>query len=162
MEAFKYGVAILALGQGVPIVPFHFKGTANVLPPRERHLRRAPVEAAVAYSEELLGKGWSLIIFPEGTRAKRGHMEAFKYGVAILALGQGVPIVPFHFKGTANVLPPRERHLRRAPVEATIGAPVSFAPGTALPEAVAQLQEAVRTLAGEPDEPTAERKSAAA
>jgi 1-acyl-sn-glycerol-3-phosphate acyltransferase len=125
-------------------------------------IQRGGGRAALSYSEELLGKGWSLVIFPEGTRAKRGHMEAFKFGVAILALGQGVPIVPFHFKGTAGILPPRERHLRKAPVEATIGAPVSFASGTSLPEAVAQLQEAVRVLAGEPDEPTAERKSEAA
>jgi 1-acyl-sn-glycerol-3-phosphate acyltransferase len=125
-------------------------------------IQRGGGRAALSYSEELLGKGWSLIIFPEGTRAKKGHMEAFKFGVAILALGQGVPVVPFHFKGTAAILPPRERVLRKAPVEATIGAPVTFEPGTSLPDAVAQLQEAVEALAGEPEQPAAVRPSAAA
>jgi 1-acyl-sn-glycerol-3-phosphate acyltransferase len=125
-------------------------------------IQRGGGRAALSYSEELLGKGWSLVIFPEGTRAKKGHMEAFKFGVAILALGRGVPVVPFHFRGTAGILPPRERHLRKAPVEATIGAPVTFEEGTSLPEAVSRLQEVVQSLAGEPEEPVTERKSEAA
>ena len=125
-------------------------------------IQRGGGRAALSYSEELLERGWSLIIFPEGTRAKRGHMEAFKFGVAILALGKGVPIVPFHFKGTAAILPPRARKARRAPVEATIGEPLFFEPGTSLPDAVARLQEAVQALAGEPDEAVAVRPYAAA
>jgi 1-acyl-sn-glycerol-3-phosphate acyltransferase len=125
-------------------------------------IQRGGGRAALAYSEELLGRGWSLIIFPEGTRAKKGHMEAFKFGVAILALSQGVPVVPIHLRGTGAILPPRERKLRPAPVEATIGTPVTLEAGMSLPDAAARLQEVVQALAGEPDEPTAERKSEAA
>ena len=113
-------------------------------------IQRGGGRAALAYSEWLLERGWSLIIFPEGTRAKRGHMEAFKYGVAILALGQRVPVVPIHLAGTAGILPPGERWVRRAPVSVRIGTPLTFEPDTPLQEAVVRLEEVVRVTAGAP------------
>ena len=115
-------------------------------------IQRGGGRAALAYSEGLLERGWSLIIFPEGTRAKRGHMEAFKYGVAILALGQRVPVVPIHLAGTTGILPPGERRVRRAPVSVRIGAPLTFEPDTPLQEAVLRLEEVVRVTAGAPQE----------
>ena len=115
-------------------------------------IQRGGGRAALAYSEELLERGWSLIIFPEGTRAKKGHMEAFKYGVAILALGQHVPVVPIHLAGTAGILPAGERRVRRAPVSVRIGTPLTFEPDTPLQEAVARLEEGVRVTAGAPQE----------
>ena len=115
-------------------------------------IQRGGGRAALAYSEELLERGWSLIIFPEGTRAKKGHMEAFKYGVAILALGQHVPVVPIHLAGTAGILPAGERRVRRAPVSVRIGTPLTFEPDTPLQEAVARLEEGVRVTAAAPQE----------
>ena len=115
-------------------------------------IQRGGGRAALAYSEWLLQQGWSLIIFPEGTRAKKGHMEAFKFGVAILALGQRVPVVPIHLAGTGAILPPGERWVRRAPVSVRVGAPLAFAPDTTLQQAVVQLEEAVRATAGAPQE----------
>ena len=115
-------------------------------------IQRGGGRAALAYSEELLERGWSLIIFPEGTRAKKGHMEAFKFGVAILALGQGVPVVPIHMAGTAGILPPGERRVRRAPVSVRIGTPLTLDPDTPLQEAAVRLEEVVRATAGVPQE----------
>lgn len=114
-------------------------------------IQRGGGRAALAYSEELLQRGWSLVIFPEGTRAKKGHMEAFKFGVAILALGQRVPVVPIHLAGTGAILPPGERWVRKAPVSVRVGSPLSFEPDTPLQDAVVRLEEAVRATAGVPE-----------
>lgn len=43
---------------------------------------------------EILGKGFSMVIFPEGTRAAPGTMGAFNPGGTSLAIANGVPIVP--------------------------------------------------------------------
>lgn len=43
---------------------------------------------------ELIKKGYSLMIFPEGTRAKDGVMKDFKAGSFKLAFKSGAPIVP--------------------------------------------------------------------
>ena len=49
---------------------------------------------------ELLNRGFSLIIFPEGTRAKCSTPGPFMKGSLKLATRAGVPIVPFSIDGT--------------------------------------------------------------
>ncbi|MGI6727111.1 MAG: lysophospholipid acyltransferase family protein [Anaerovoracaceae bacterium] len=49
---------------------------------------------------ELLKKGFSLTIFPEGTRSKGGTMGTFKKGSLRLATKAGVPVVPVTINGT--------------------------------------------------------------
>jgi len=114
-------------------------------------IQRGGGHSALDYSGRLLDSRWSLIIFPEGTRAKNGHLEDLKYGVAILALRHRTPVVPIYLDGVANVLPPRERRLRTAPVSARIGEPVTFEPTTSVSDATEQLQNVLETMAGERD-----------
>jgi 1-acyl-sn-glycerol-3-phosphate acyltransferase len=42
--------------------------------------------ATLDYARELLQRGWSVVIFPEGTRSTSGDVSQFRHGVAILAL----------------------------------------------------------------------------
>ncbi|WP_102400429.1 lysophospholipid acyltransferase family protein [Haloimpatiens massiliensis] len=53
---------------------------------------------------ENLKKGYSLIIFPEGTRSLSSKMGEFKKGSMKLPIKAGVPIVPITIDGTYNVL----------------------------------------------------------
>ncbi len=122
-------------------------------------IQRGGGRAALSYSEGLLNRGWSLIIFPEGTRAKKGSLEAFKHGVAILALRCNVPVVPIHLRGVANVLPPRQRKLRPAAVKVRVGEPLTFAADSSLPEATTRLQQAIQGMAGGP-EPSCDPRAA--
>jgi 1-acyl-sn-glycerol-3-phosphate acyltransferase len=73
----------------------------------------------------------------------------FHGGPAILALGQGVPVLPIYIKGASEILPPGTRESRPAPVVVRIGRPLSFAEGTAIGEAKHTMEEAVRALAGD-------------
>ncbi len=51
----------------------------------------------------LLNKGFSLIIYPEGSRSRGPQMREFKKGSLRLATKSGVPIVPVTLDGTYNV-----------------------------------------------------------
>ena len=51
-------------------------------------------------SAELVGDGWSLLIFPEGGRSPDGWGQPHKGGAAYLSVRCGVPVVPVHLEGT--------------------------------------------------------------
>jgi 1-acyl-sn-glycerol-3-phosphate acyltransferase len=61
--------------------------------------------APTATPHTLLGDGWSLLFFPEGTRAPDGQMAGFKTGAARMALAAGVPIVPIGIRGSFAAMP---------------------------------------------------------
>jgi len=53
-----------------------------------------------AEGEDMLKRGFSLVIFPEGTRAKGQDMKPFQKGSLRMALRAGVPIVPVATRGS--------------------------------------------------------------
>ncbi|UMG91598.1 lysophospholipid acyltransferase family protein [Nocardioides sp. TF02-7] len=54
---------------------------------------------------DVLADGWSLVIFPEGTRSRDGWMGSFRLGAAFLAVEHGVPVVPVAHRGTFAAMP---------------------------------------------------------
>ena len=72
---------------------------------------------------ELLKKGRSVVVFPEGRRSKGPRMDEFKPGAFKPALKAGVPVVPFVIDGTYKCFE-EKRKLRKAPVTVTILPPV--------------------------------------
>lgn len=57
--------------------------------------------------ERALGKGSSVMIFPEGTRSPDGSLQHFKHGAFTLAQRAQVPVLPIIVSGTAEALPKR-------------------------------------------------------
>ncbi|HEY0950680.1 lysophospholipid acyltransferase family protein [Nocardioides sp.] len=54
---------------------------------------------------EVLADGWSLVIYPEGTRSTDGWVGRFRMGAAFLAKEYGVPVVPVAHRGTFAAMP---------------------------------------------------------
>ncbi len=90
----------------------------NAIPLR----RGAGAVSAYEKAEELLQEGKAVIIFPEGTRSRKGVLLPFKKGAASLACKMKVPIYPIYIK---NVLAgPGKWILRRKRLEIKIGKPL--------------------------------------
>lgn len=53
----------------------------------------------------LLARGWSLLLFPEGTRSEDGWMSTMRMGAAHLCVSRGVPAVPVALRGTYAAMP---------------------------------------------------------
>lgn len=59
---------------------------------------------SIAEAEQKLKNGFSLAVFPEGSRSKTGRMTRFKKGAFQVALDRGLPIVPITLNGPYHVL----------------------------------------------------------
>lgn len=59
---------------------------------------------AINAGAENIKNGYSMILFPEGTRSLKSEMGEFKKGSLKLALKAGAPIVPITIDGTYKVL----------------------------------------------------------
>ncbi|WLR56647.1 lysophospholipid acyltransferase family protein [Mesobacillus subterraneus] len=73
---------------------------------------------------ELLKKGNSLVIFPEGTRSKGAPVGLFKAGGFRLAKDSGVPIVPISIQGTADVFEKNGRLVKPSKIKVIVSPPV--------------------------------------
>ena len=63
--------------------------------------------AAIETAIELAREGHAVVIFPEGTRRRKGMVKKYEArahtGAARVALGAGVPLIPAAIKGTDNL-----------------------------------------------------------
>lgn len=91
-----------------------------------------------------LKEGYSMVIFPEGTRSKGENLGEFKPGSLKLAVKAGVPIVPITISGSYKIMEQNGFKIQPAHVEITIHNPLSTAELTK--EQAAELPERVREI----------------
>jgi 1-acyl-sn-glycerol-3-phosphate acyltransferase len=72
--------------------------------PVERGGKRDAAQASVTAAAKALGDGLNMLVFPEGTRSKDGHLSAFKKGPFFLAMQTEAPIVPVALSGTERMM----------------------------------------------------------
>ena len=60
-------------------------------------------EEAMETARQLVERGEAVLIFPEGTRIRRGSLGSPRRGVGRLALETGAPVVPVAVLGTERV-----------------------------------------------------------
>jgi 1-acyl-sn-glycerol-3-phosphate acyltransferase len=85
---------------------------------------REKASESIMSGVELLKKGHSLVIFPEGTRSKGDPVGLFKAGGFRLAKDSGVPIVPISIEGTSDVFEKNGRLVRPAKIKVIICPPL--------------------------------------
>jgi long-chain acyl-CoA synthetase len=108
--------------------------------------RRGNVAASLRHCGELARAGYSILIFPEGTRSPDGWLRAFKPGVGLLARELGLPVVPIHLDGAYGILPKGRGWPRPGPLTVRIGEPIRVSRELSNSEASAALEDAVRRL----------------
>lgn len=72
----------------------------NAFPVERRGRAQLPSPA-----QELIGDGWSLLLFPEGSRSEDGWMSMFRLGPAWLCVTRQIPAVPVAIRGTYAAMP---------------------------------------------------------
>jgi len=89
----------------------------------DRGNRRSSVET-IKQTVALLQSGWSMVIFPEGTRSGSSEMAPFKKGSLAIAAKAGVPIVPITVKNSYGLINREARKIQKAKVDLFIDEPI--------------------------------------
>ncbi|MCY1015832.1 AMP-binding protein [Pyxidicoccus sp. MSG2] len=101
-----------------------------------------PAAEAAERASRLLQAGTSLLVFPEGTRARGPGMLPLKLGAFKAAVEAGRPLVPVHIAGTRRIWPRGKHLLRPGRITVVIGEPL-VPEGEGWPEMV-RLRERTR------------------
>jgi 1-acyl-sn-glycerol-3-phosphate acyltransferase len=109
---------IPVVGQGMRFVGF--------VPVDRKGVRggRKSIERAAGLMRE---KGYSYLIFPEGTRTHDGRTQAFRRGGFFLALESGAAIAPISIDGTYGLMPRGAMFARRGRIDVRFHPPVPTA-----------------------------------
>jgi len=110
-EVFRIPV----VGQGM-----RFVGFVPVDRKRARGGKKSIDQAACLMRE----RGYSYLIFPEGTRTRDGRIQAFKRGGFFLALESGAAIAPITVRGTYDLMPRGAMFARRGKIDVLFHPPV--------------------------------------
>ena len=92
-------MAKAALGY-VPFIGWHLQRSGHVLVNRKN-----PGAGIFKRMQRMARSGASLVVFPEGSRTTRRHGEAVQGRDLLLAIENGLPIVPVSVSGSRIVMP---------------------------------------------------------
>ncbi len=100
---------------------------------------------------DVLADGWSLLVYPEGTRSVDGWVGKFRAGAAWLAVEHGLPVVPVAHRGTFAAMPRGQNWPSRGrqPVTVRFGAPLQPGEGESARDFASRIRDAVATLLDE-------------
>ncbi|MDG2026098.1 MAG: lysophospholipid acyltransferase family protein [Acidimicrobiales bacterium] len=111
---------------------------------RSKVSRRSADQAA-----DLVGEGWSLLLFPEGGRSPDGWGQPFRGGAAYLAAKTGRPVVPIHLRGTGRILRKGKSLPQPSTTSVTFGRPLTPREDENAARFAARLEGEVAALADE-------------
>ena len=131
VKRFVFRIPVLGLGMRFSgYVPLDREGAGAG--------RRSIARAAQLVKE----KGYSFLIYPEGTRSFDGKLLPFRRGGFFLALESGAPIVPVSVKGTYELMPRGKWRVRKGPVKITLHEPIAVTGYTQ--DTMAELMDIVK------------------
>ena len=98
---------------------------------------------------KLLGRNWSILIFPEGSVTTNGKMKKFEAGIGMIAEDMKVPVVPVRIEGLYNILHngilPLGHRPRWPRVKVAFGSPVEFK-GKKYNDVASELENIIRNM----------------
>jgi 1-acyl-sn-glycerol-3-phosphate acyltransferase len=100
----------------IPLLGLTVKSSGQI--PLDRQSPRKGLQS-IRQGADLLKKGVSIVVFPEGTRSRDGNIGEFKTTLFVLPIRTKTPVVPVLIEGTFEALPRGNVFLKRYPIKIT-------------------------------------------
>jgi long-chain acyl-CoA synthetase len=110
---------------------------------------RRGFQKSFAHAGEAMDRGYSVLIFPEGTRSPDGTLRPFRPGIGMLTEQSSVPVVPVALIGLGEMRMGKVRWLRSGRLGVRVGKAVPVEEGVDPARLTAMLEESVRRLQSE-------------
>jgi long-chain acyl-CoA synthetase len=107
--------------------------------------REAGTRQTLRYVGDLLGAGYSVLIFPEGKRTHAGEINRFQPGVGMMASRLDVPVVPVRLEGLNQILHSSAYFPTVGRARCAFGPPMTLS-GHDYPALAQQIEDAVKAL----------------
>lgn len=102
--------------------------------------------------KEGLRRGWSILVFPEGTRSATGKMGHFKRGAAYLCVDAKCAALPVYLEGAYDIMPKGASFPKRGRVLARFGLPIGPRPQDDYDSFTQRIHDAVVALGADPED----------
>jgi long-chain acyl-CoA synthetase len=114
----------------------------NVFPlPRLRGFR-----SSFAHAGEAMDQGFSVLIFPEGTRSPDGTLNPFRPGIGLLTQQSNVSVVPVALLGLGEMRTGKTWWFRSGRLEVRVGEAITLEEGAPPAQLTTTLEETLRRL----------------
>jgi long-chain acyl-CoA synthetase len=120
--------------------------------------RKGAVRKSLEHCSDLLENGWSVLMYPEGTRSPEGKLLPFKKGPGLVATALGIPVVPIAILGSHQILPKGNTIPKPGPIQLIIGQPLRVSPNMRPEAAVSMFRQTIEDLLKSMDPKFCERK----
>lgn len=108
--------------------------------------RTSAIRRSLEYSGWLLDQGYSILIYPEGTRSIDGKMGHFKTGIGMLVKEMDVWVAPVKLTGTHKILPKGKAIPKRGKIQLVFGEPLIFSHKDSYVDIAKRLEETIKTF----------------
>jgi long-chain acyl-CoA synthetase len=103
--------------------------------------QQSGVRESFAYAGESVDRGYSVLVYPEGTRTPDGRACPFRSGLGMLAARLNVPVLPLRIDGLYEMKLAGRKIARRGELTVVIGKPMHFAPDTPPEEITNEVED---------------------
>ena len=107
---------------GIPVLGWAMRYVGCV--PVDRRAGGGGIKSIEKASRLMRERGYSFLIFPEGTRSLDGKLQRFRRGGFFLAIAGGAPIVPVTIRGTFELMPKGQFGAKQGTVSVVFHPPV--------------------------------------
>ena len=99
-----------------------------------------------SFAGEMMDRGYSVLVFPEGRRSPDGQLHKFRTGIGLLAQQLNAPVVPIRLEGVYELAQQRKHIAKTGELRINIGELVEYSPEASPEQITTDVESRVRNL----------------